>query len=156
MINFSTLMAAYLPPASTLPPQPTQFGQAPEPTDDPFPLGPVTVPVPALYMRHNLAEDGTRHTRSLSDSPYINLKNNPVANPRATYSRLASIASHTESDLDVITGQNNSFYLRAWNRGAADASNVFASLYWSPPATLVSPDLWTLSGLRLLPPCADG
>ena len=150
-INFSSLMATYLPPPSTLPPQPTQFGQPSEPTDDPFPLGPVTVPLPALYIRHNLADDGTSHTGSLSDSPDIILKNNPVANPQATYSTPASIASDTESDPDVITGRDNYVYLRVWNRGAADASNAFASLYWSPPATLVSPDLWTLVGYAYFP-----
>ena len=32
-----------------------------------------------------------------------------------------------------------------------DASNVFASLYWSPPATLVSPNLWTLVGYAYFP-----
>lgn len=126
-INFSSLMATYLPPPSTLPPQPTQFGQPSEPTDDPFPLGPVTVPVPALYIRHNLADDGTSHTGSLSDSPDIILKNNPVANPQATYSTPASIASDTESDPDVITGRDNYVYLRVWNRGAADGSNASAS-----------------------------
>ena len=37
--NFSTLTPTYLPRPDTLPALPTQFGQPPEPTDDPFPLG---------------------------------------------------------------------------------------------------------------------
>src|SRR5215469_2200689 len=90
--------------------------------------GPVTASLPALYMRHNLADD-TSHTGSLSDSPDIILKNKPVANPQATYSTPASVASDMERDPDVITGQDNYVYLRVWNRGAGDASNVFASLY---------------------------
>jgi hypothetical protein len=61
-----------------------------------------------LYMRHNLADTGTSHTGSLADSPDIIIKNSPVSNPHATYSTPASIASDTESDPDVLTGQANS------------------------------------------------
>ena len=154
-LNFSNLITTYLPPGSFLPLEPTSFGQAPERTDDPYPLGPPPAVVPSLYMRHNLADDGTSHTGSLADSPDIIVKNNPVANPQATYSTAASIASDTESDPDVVTGQANYIYLRVWNRGA-DAANVFASVYWSPPATLVSPNLWTLIGSAYYPDVPPG
>jgi hypothetical protein len=149
-LDFSNLMATYVPPPMTLPAEPTSIGQPPEPTDDPFPFGPVTTPVPALYMRHNLADDGTSHTGSLSDSPDIILKNNPVADPQAAYATAASVASDTESDPDVVTGQANYVYTRVWNRGA-DAANVFATVYWSPPSTLVTPNLWTLVGSAYYP-----
>ncbi|HLW54109.1 MAG TPA: hypothetical protein VKW06_14825 [Candidatus Angelobacter sp.] len=152
--NFSNLITANLPPGSSLPAEPTSFGQPPEPTDDPFPFGTVAQ-IPALYTRHNLADDGTSHTGSLSDSPDIIVKNNPVANPQATYSTPASINSDTESDPDVLTGQANYVYLRVWNRGA-DAANVFASVYWSPPATLVSPNLWNLIGSAYYPDVPPG
>lgn len=153
--NFSNLITTYLPPGASLPLKPTSFGQPPEPTDDPFPYGPLPAQLPSLYMRHNLADDGTSHTGSLSDSPDIILKNNPVANPQATYSTAASINSDTEGDPEVITGQANYVYLRVWNRGA-DASNVFASVYWSPPATLVSPNLWNLIGSAYYPEVPPG
>jgi hypothetical protein len=149
--NFFNLITTYLPSPDTLSPEPTSFGQPPEWTDDPFPLGPLPASVPILYMRHNLADDGTSHTGSLSDSPDIILKNNPVANPQATYSTPASIASDTESDPYVVTGQANYVYTRVWNRGNAAAANVFASVYWSPPSTLVSPNLWTLVGSAYYP-----
>jgi len=149
--NFSTLIGTYLPPGTNLPPKPTAFGQAPEPTDNPFPLGPLPAQLAMLYMRHNLADDGTSHTGSLSDSPDIIVKNNLVANPQATYSTAASIASETESDAYVATGQANYVYTRVWNRGSAAAKNVFASIYWSPPSTLVSPNLWTLVGSAYYP-----
>jgi hypothetical protein len=149
--NFINLINADLPSGSSLPSEPTAFGQAPEPTDDPFPYGPLPAQVPALYMRHNLADNGTSHTGSLSDSPDIIMKNNPVADPQATFSTPASIASDTESDPDVLTGQTNYVYLRVWNRGAADAENVFATVYWSPPSTLVSPSLWNLIGCSYFP-----
>ncbi len=155
-LDFFQLITTYLPSGANLPAEPTSFGQAPEPTDDPFPLGPPPELVPILYMRHNLADDGTSHTGSLSDSPDIILKNSSVADPQATYSTAASITSDTESDPDVLTGQENYVYTRVWNRGAADATNVFASVYWSPPSTLVTPNFWTLIGTAYYPEVPAG
>lgn len=153
--EFSSLIAAQLPPGSNLPSHPTELGQPSEPTDDPYPLGPPATQLPALYLRHNLADDGTTHTGSLSDSPDIIVRNNPVANPQATFSTAASIASDAESDPTVLPGQANYVYLRGWNRGA-DAPNTFATVYWSPPSTLVTPDLWTLIGSAYYPDLPPG
>ncbi len=153
--NFSTLIETYIPPGTSLPSQPTSLGQSPEPTDDPFPLGAKPLQVPVLFTRHNLADDGTSHTGSLSDSPDIILKNNPVSDPQTTFSTSVSINSDTESDTNVVTGQANYVYVRAWNRGS-DASNVFATVYWSPPATLVTPNLWNLIGSAYYPDVPAG
>ena len=128
--NFSALLAQYFPITQT----------ANLVDDDPFPLG-----RPSLYLRHNLADDGTSQTGPLASSPDIILKNNTVANPQATYSTAASINSDTESDPDVLAGQDNYVYLRVWNRGT-DPPNVTATVYWSPPATLVAANLWNLIG----------
>src|SRR6516162_9072576 len=73
--DFAALLAGYFPPGQT----------ASLADDDPFPLG-----RPDLYMRHNLADDGTSQTGSLASSPDIIVKNNPVANPEAIYSTPAS------------------------------------------------------------------
>jgi hypothetical protein len=78
-----------------------------------------------------------------------------VANPQAAFSTPASIASDTESDPTVLPGQANYIYLRGWNRGV-DAPNAFATLYWSPPSTLVTPDLWTLLGSAYYPDLPPG
>jgi len=147
--NFISLISTYLPPGAKLPTVPTSsFG--PQPTDNAFPLGPLPAQIPALYMRHNLADNGTSHTGSLSDSPDIILKNNPVPNPQATFSTAASVASDTESDPDVLTNQDNYVYARVWNRGA-DAENVFATVYWAQPSTLVTPNTWNLIGTSYFP-----
>ena len=128
--DFSALLAQYFP-------------QMTYPEDDnPFPLD-----RPALYLRHNLEDDGTSQTGALNRSPDIIVKNNPVANPQATYSTNISINSDTESDPFVVAGQNNYFYVRVWNRGALDYYWATAHLYWSPAATLVSPNLWNFLGL---------
>jgi hypothetical protein len=152
--NFINLIDAHFPPGSGLPSESTSFGQPPGPTDNPFPLGsPPTSP--ALYVRHNLADNGTSHTGPLADSPDIISKNAPVANPQATYSMPASVNSDTQSDPSVLTNQTNYVYLRVWNRGA-DAKNVFALVYWSLPSTLVSPAIWTLVGSAYFPDVPAG
>jgi hypothetical protein len=153
--NFFELITTYLPPGVGLPKEPTSFGQPPEPTDNPYPLGQLPAQVPILYIRHNLTDDGTSHTGTIGDSPDIIVKNNPVADPQATYSTAASINSDTESDPDVLDGQANYVYTRVWNRGT-DATNVFASVYWSPVVTLVTPNLWNLIGTTYYPDVPPG
>lgn len=128
--DFLTLIDTYFPPSQ----------HANLPDDDPFPLG-----RPSLYLRHNLADDGTYEVGPLANSPDIILRNNVVASPQATFSTAASIASDTESDANVIGSQDNFVYLRVWNRGT-DATDVIATVYWSPPATLVTPSMWNLIG----------
>jgi hypothetical protein len=153
--DFFALIQEFLPAPTTLPAKPTQIGQPPEPTDNPFPMGSVSPALPALYMRHNLADTGTSHTGSLSDSPDIIVRNAPTPDPQATSSTAASIASDTLSDPIVKPGQTNYVYARVWNGGAFTA-NVFAMVYWSPPSTLVSPNLWTLVGSAYYPEVSPG
>lgn len=128
--DFTALLARHYPPGAV----------AYLTDDDPFPL-----PDPILYLRHNLADDGTSHTGTLAVSPDIIVRNGQVTSPQATFSTPASIASDAESDPTVLGGQTNYLYLRVWNRGK-DATNVTGTVYWSPPATLVSPNLWNLIG----------
>jgi len=42
-------------------------------------------------------------------------------------------------------------YARLRNRGGSNATNVDTTIFWSPVATLVTPDLWTLVGSTTLP-----
>jgi hypothetical protein len=118
--------------------------------DDPFPL-----PDPILYLRHNLADDGTSHQGPLAKSPDIIVRNSSVADPQTTFSTPASIASDVESDPFVVDGQPNFVYLRVWNRGL-DATDVTATAYWSPPATLVTPNLWNPIGSVVFPDVPPG
>jgi hypothetical protein len=155
-VNFINLITMHLPPGSSLPAQPTAgIGQPPQPTDNPFPLGPLPAQLPALYIRHNLADNGTSHTGSLANSPDVILRNSPAANPQAAYSTAASINSDTESDTYVLVGQDNYVYTRVWNRGVS-ATNVFATVYWSPPATLIGPNMWNLIGSAYYPDVPGG
>ena len=137
--NFSTQMATQFPVGTNV------QGYIPSWIDDPFPYGAIPPNGPQLYLRHNLNNDGT-----LSNSPDIIFRNNEVANPQATFSTVASLNSYTESDPYIQSGQANYVYVRVWNRGGA-ANNVFATVYWSPPATLVAPNLWNLIGTAYYP-----
>jgi hypothetical protein len=57
---------------------------------------------------------------------------------------------------EVEAGQDNHVYLRLLNRGGSDASNVEATVYWAPVATLLMPDLWTRIGSITLPVVVAG
>jgi hypothetical protein len=150
--NFVSLLQSSFP-TGNLYPSTTPFL---EQFDDVYPLGPPPEQLPALYIRHNTSDDGTSHAPPLSSSPDIIYKNASVADPQATYSTPASIASANESDPNILTGQTNYLYLRVWNRGAANAQNVFATVYWSPPATLVTPSMWTELGVSYYPQVPSG
>ena len=142
--DFSSLLARFYPIGTQVRLQ----------TDDPFPLGEISLQVPILYVRHNLADDGTSHI-PLSSCPDIIVTNNSVADPQATFSTPASIGSALASNPDVLDGQANYVYLRVWNRGA-DAANVFAAVYWSRIATLVTPNMWNLIGTAYYPDVQAG
>ncbi|HSY47972.1 MAG TPA: hypothetical protein VLC46_04095 [Thermoanaerobaculia bacterium] len=124
--DFSALLALHFPAGT-----PTNL-----PDDNPFPL----LSQPTLYIRHNLADNGTSHTGPESKSPDIIVKNTLF--PQDQFATQISIASDNESDRSVLAGQTNYLYVRVWNRGT-DATDVTADVYWSPPATLVTPSLWT-------------
>jgi hypothetical protein len=53
-----------------------------------------------------------------------------------------------ESDPNVLEGRDNYVYLRVWDRGR-QTRDVTATVFWSPPATLVAPTMWTLIGSAL-------
>jgi hypothetical protein len=123
--DFLTLLNAHFP------------GVANElPDDNPFPL----YNHPQLYIRHNLADDGSSHSGPLANSPDIIVKNTNT--PAALFSTPTSLNSDSESDPYVLDGQTNFLYLRVWNRGTL-ANNVEAAVYWSAPSTLVTPNMWT-------------
>jgi hypothetical protein len=124
--------------------------------DDVYPLGPQPAQLPALYMRNNTSNNATNHGGPLADSPDIILKNAQVNNPQASFSTPQSIANPNESDPDVLAGQTNYLYLRVWNGGQAAAQNAFATVYFAPPATLVTPSMWTLIGTSYYPTVPTG
>ncbi|HEY7132446.1 MAG TPA: S8 family serine peptidase [Candidatus Limnocylindrales bacterium] len=105
---------------------------------------------PDVYLRDFVGDLGDPHTGPVSASPDIIVRPNAVANPQAAF----GAGSGTENDAtlgsQVESGQDNFIYARVLNQGAAPATSVTVTVYWSQVATLVTPDLWTLVGTTTL------
>ncbi len=106
---------------------------------------------PDVYLRDFVGDAGEPHTGAISASPDIITRPLAVTNPQASF----GAGSGTENDATlgfiVEAGQNNFIYVRVLNQGGTAATNVDATIYWSPPATLVTPLLWHLIGTVTLP-----
>jgi serine protease len=111
---------------------------------------------PDVYIRDNISDTGEPHTGPVSCSPDIILNKTEVLNPQVVF----GAGSGTENDYTLGTyaeiGQDNYIYVRMLNQGGADAVNVKATVYWSPPSTLVTPDLWTKIGSVIVPNVPTG
>jgi serine protease len=88
----------------------------------------------------------------LSMSPDIILRQSSVGNnPQGTFGQ----GSHTEDNdylsQDVQAGKDSAIYVRLRNRGGSNATNVSVNVYYSRPATLQTPNLWTPIGTVTLP-----
>lgn len=105
---------------------------------------------PDVYLRDFIGDNGDPHAGAISASPDIILRQIAVADPQAAF----GAGSGTENDMtlgyEAEAGQDNYVYVRMRNRGGSAASNVKATIYWAPPSTLLTPDLWTLLGSTML------
>lgn len=106
--------------------------------------------VPDVYIRDNIADTGDPHNGTISASPDIILRPVAVANPQDSFGEDSGTANNASLGFEAEAGQDNFLYVRVRNRGGAPA-NVNADLFWSPPSTLVTPDLWTFIGSTTLP-----
>lgn len=106
---------------------------------------------PDVYLRDFVGDNGDPHLGAISSSPDIILRQSSVADPQSTF----GAGSGTENDMtlgyEAEAGQDNFVYVRMRNRGGSDATDVAATIYWAPPSTLLTPDLWTLLGSATLP-----
>jgi serine protease len=113
---------------------------------------------PDVYLRDYAGDTGNPHTfGAISTSPDIIVKNNPVANPQMAYGQGSGTENNNAlSDAVVEKGQPNFVYVRVRNKGGVNAANVTASVYWSPPATLITPNLWHPIGSVNIPAVPNG
>ena len=113
---------------------------------------------PDLYIRDFPGDTGDPHDGSLSASPDIILRPTAVADPDAEFGDGSPGENSTTLGSTAIAGQDNFLYVRVLNQSPfAPTADVTATVYWSPPATLVSPSLWEPVGSVLIPvvPGAD-
>jgi serine protease len=103
-----------------------------------------------LYLRDYVGDSGDPTSGIVSQSPDIIVQQAAVVDPQATF----GVGSGTENDAglsqEVDTGHDNFVYVRVLNRGGSAATGVSVDIYWSPPATLVTPNLWNLIGTASL------
>lgn len=97
---------------------------------------------PDIVVRDVVGDTGQPHTGLASASPDVIVRPaNTVSNPQASFGGSLTMGNAGLSSL-VGTGDHELF-VRVFNRGGAPANDVRATVYWSRPATLVRPDLWT-------------
>jgi len=103
---------------------------------------------PDVYMRDYVGDTGDVHAGAISLSPDIIVRSAPEASPSVTF------GPGTEGDLmlgpTATVGQDNFVYVRVWNRGAVAASNVTATVFYSPASTLLTPADWKAVGTIML------
>lgn len=111
---------------------------------------------PDVYLRDFVGDVGDPHTGAISASPDVIVRSTPVANPQLSFGEGSGTENSATLGSTVQGGVNNLVYVRVRNRGGANAANVQATVYWSPVASLVTPDLWTLVGQVTLPSVPNG
>jgi hypothetical protein len=108
--------------------------------------------VPDIYLRDAVGDSGTvPWGGAISSSPDVIVQPGPVVNPQGAYGEGSGTENSDTLGSQVESGQDNYIYVRVRNRGGGVALNVNARVYWSPPATLVTPNLWTLAGSTVIP-----
>lgn len=104
-----------------------------------------------VYIRDFVGDSGEPHSGSISASPDIILRPIAVADPQGTFGAGSGTENSATLGFTAEAGQDNFIYVRLLNQGGSAAGAVDAAVYWSPVATLVTPDLWTLVGNVVLP-----
>lgn len=102
---------------------------------------------PDIYLRDCIGDIGNPNTSRTYLSPDIITLQSPISNPQSVLGQSTGVVVNNHLVLqDVLTGQHTSIYVRISNRGGMDGKNVSVSVYWSPPATMQTPNLWQLIG----------
>ena len=101
-----------------------------------------------VYLRDNVGDDGSVPTAGgISASPDIIVRPVPVPDGTAAFGEGSGNEDNNSLGFEAEAGQDNVIYVRMRNRGAADANNVTARIFWSEVSTLVTPDMWSPVGV---------
>ncbi len=111
---------------------------------------------PDVYIRDFVGDVGDPHAGAISASPDIILLKAVEPNPQTAFGEGSGTENSNMLGAEAEAGQDNYIYVRMRNRGGSAAANVKADVFWSPPATLVTPDLWTLAGSVTVPSVPSG
>lgn len=111
---------------------------------------------PDIYLRDFVGDAGDPHAGAISASPDVILVPMTVVNAQAAFGAGSGTENQNNLGHEAEDGQDNFIYVRAMNRGGSDAAGSTAQVFWSPPSTLVTPDLWTAIGTLPLPDLPTG
>jgi serine protease len=106
---------------------------------------------PDVYLRDFVGDSGDPHAGAISASPDVILLPMTVADPQAAFGEGSGTEHQNNLGHEATAGQDNVVYVRAANRGGSDATGSSVEVFWSPPSTLVTPDLWTSVGTLTMP-----
>lgn len=112
--------------------------------------------VPDVYLRDFVGDIGDLHNDAISASPDIILRPAAVVDPQAAFGEGSGTENSNLLGAEAEAGQDNFVYVRVRNRRGTAATDVTATVYWSPVATLVTPDLWKLVGSTTIPSVPSG
>jgi serine protease len=95
-----------------------------------------------IYIRDFVGDTGNPHAGMISASPDIILSPFQVVDPQTAFGEGSGTENSDTLGAEAESGQDNYIYVRVRNRGGAGAENVTATVFWSEPATLLTPNLW--------------
>jgi serine protease len=100
-----------------------------------------------IYLRDDVGDTGTVPSAgAISASPDIIVLPSEIVDPTLSFGEGSGTENSNSLGTTVEAGQDNFVYVRMQNRGMVDATDVKATIFWSPPATLITPDMWNLIG----------
>jgi len=111
---------------------------------------------PDLYIRDFVGDTGLAHTGAISSSPDIIVRPAAVANPQGAFGEGSGTENSNTLGSSVVAATDHFVYVRMRNQGGSAATSVNATIFWSPPASLVTPDLWTEVGTTTLATVPNG
>jgi hypothetical protein len=102
---------------------------------------------PDLFVRDNVSDVGNPTSGVVSQSPDIIVVTPAVVDPQGAFGEGSGTENNASlsTDVDAANG-DHTVYVRLRNRGGSAALAVTVDVYWSPPSTLVTPNLWTAIG----------
>jgi hypothetical protein len=99
--------------------------------------------LPDVYLRDALGDDGAvPSTGVLASSPDIIVRLAASTNPNGDFGTGSGYEDDDALSETLTYGADAFVHLRMRNRGGGDAQQVTGRVWWSPPATLVTPNLW--------------
>jgi hypothetical protein len=100
-----------------------------------------------VYLRDHVGDTGDPHNGAVASSPDIIVRSTALptgSDPQALYGEGSGTENNDALSTAVEAGQTNYVFARVRNRGDLPVVDALAqvTVYWSPPATLVTPGAW--------------